>query len=96
MERRAFLSGLAAVVAAPAVIRTPGLLMPVRGFVVTPVLQLHDAARTILGGGALVRSIEAWRNAPHRGHQYIIATPEQSAALAAHRAAGLPMWVDRA
>src|SRR5690348_6123223 len=33
MNRRSFLTGLGALIAAPAVIRTPGLLMPVRALV---------------------------------------------------------------
>lgn len=35
IQRRGFLTGLGALLAAPAIIRTPGLLMPVRPVVVT-------------------------------------------------------------
>jgi hypothetical protein len=38
LSRRSFLSGLVAVVAAPAVIRTPGLLMPTKQRLVMPSL----------------------------------------------------------
>ena len=39
--RRAFLSGLGALVAAPAVIRTPGLLMPMRRIMMPSVQVYH-------------------------------------------------------
>ncbi len=95
IPRRAFLAGLGALVAAPAVIRTPGLLMPVRRIIVPPVLRLHEAVRAILGGSdEFIRSIEAHQNTPGHPKHFIIASQAQSDALAAHRMAGLPMWVE--
>ena len=50
IRRRSFLAGFGALLAAPAVIRTPGLLMPVKP-VVRPVLTmtLYDYSERILG-----------------------------------------------
>ena len=45
MNRRALFGGLLATLAAPAVIRTPGLLMPVR--VVRPMFTLDDFAKML-------------------------------------------------
>ena len=45
-SRRTLLGGMLATLAAPAIIRTPGLLMPVR--VVRPMFTIHDWARMML------------------------------------------------
>jgi len=46
MKRRGFLVALGAALFAPAVIRTPGLLMPVRPFLVTPSIYAELSAIT--------------------------------------------------
>ena len=42
MERRTFLRGLAGLIAAPAIIRTPGLIMPVKAIVIPQPRPLPD------------------------------------------------------
>jgi hypothetical protein len=48
MDRRGFLTGLVAVVAAPFVIRTPGLLMPVRALPPDITIAAVDATADIV------------------------------------------------
>ena len=61
MRRRSFLGGLIVALAAPAIIRTPGLLMPVRPVVMRPEfgftsadlsITIEDFVRTYLGPAA--------------------------------------------
>ena len=51
LARRGFLGGLGALLAAPAIIRTPGLLMPVKAVPARPLLTLtlDDYANRIFG-----------------------------------------------
>lgn len=49
MNRRGFIAGLGALLAAPAIIRTPGLLMPVK---VQPVEEMH--MWSMFGNGSVI------------------------------------------
>lgn len=53
MNRRGFLQGIASVVAAPAVITTPGLLMPLRGLVM-PRPDAFGYSHLSLGDGGYI------------------------------------------
>ena len=59
MQRRAFLAGLGALVAAPAVIRTPGLLMPVRAVPLVSYQEImRDAVRLFSATNRLLRDMD--------------------------------------
>lgn len=48
IQRRGFLAGLGALLAAPAIIRTPGLIMPVKAALVSPGLHSVGSSAVIL------------------------------------------------
>lgn len=52
LRRRGFLAGLGAALAAPAIIRTPGLLMPIRSLILEPE-----------GWDVIVTDVHAWKGA---------------------------------
>lgn len=67
IQRRGFLAGLAAALAAPAIIRTPGLLMPVKRVLVpngagAPFMANGLVARVTIttGSGASATSYATW------------------------------------
>ena len=59
MNRRGFIAGLGALLAAPAIIRTPGLLMPVKAPPIIRTLTLSEIVTTTLRNraGALAESV---------------------------------------
>lgn len=62
MRRRGFLSGLGAMLAAPAIIRTPGLIMPVRPMIKARQIGVtYMGFETVMPTGQLGDLSELWR-----------------------------------
>jgi len=58
MNRRGFLTGIIAAAAAPAIIRTPGLIMPIKPALVLPPREIWDATIKQWGTGITITDLE--------------------------------------